>query len=155
MKRYDLSDAYSTEEVVVYNSVATLVFKVVFSLLFFICTIYIFQKDGNWIFGIIFLVLSLIFGRDTFVYFTNINKVQLTINVKGVQYKDNELVEWRFVKNERIKRKRSGKTNISSLVYYIENQDKIIELNLENVSISEEDLINLFAFFRDKSKGGI
>ena len=54
MKRYDLSDTYSTEEVVVYNSVATLVFKVVFSLLFILCTIYIFLKDGNWIFGIIF-----------------------------------------------------------------------------------------------------
>lgn len=77
MKRYDLSDTYSTEEVVVYNSVATLVFKVVFSLSFIIYTIYIFQKDGNRLFGIISLVLSLIFGIDTFVYFTNINKVQL------------------------------------------------------------------------------
>lgn len=57
------------------------------------------------------------------------------------------------MKNERIKRKRSGKTNISSLVHDIENQDKIIKLNLENVSISDEDLINLFAFLGIKVRG--
>ena len=97
-------------------------------------------------------MLSLIFGRDTFVYFTNINKVQLRINKEGMQYRNEKLVQWKFVKNERTKHTRSGKTNISTLVYYVENQDKIIELNLENITISEEEFINLYIFFRDKSK---
>jgi len=151
MARYNLKPNYSTKEILVFNSVGLFILQVFINILFLIFTFFVYKITTNY-FLIFFLAsgsIYLIFRNV--LYFKSLKEVQLRINLRGVQFKNGEIVSWIYIENERVEIHKNGKSKVEFFVYYVKNKDSVIKLNLDKISIPGNDLINLFKYFKSKS----
>ncbi|MNR43973.1 hypothetical protein D3C85_1626530 [compost metagenome] len=89
---------------------------------------------------VLLLPLILFIGYHSFKLFKKIDEVQFRINSEGIQYRNEALISWSNIKSERVETKGSGKHSRDFFIYYIVDQDKVINYNISNLNTDKHEL---------------
>ncbi|PXY44254.1 hypothetical protein [Flavobacterium hydrophilum] len=131
--------SHSKEKLIYYSQTTVFTwFLAAFGLLIF--AIYSLTNKNGFIAFFLLLPVILFLTYHASKLLKRIDEVQFRINSKGIQYRNEELVSWCNIENERVDTKISGRSSTDFFIYYIIDQNKIIKYNISNLNIDREEL---------------
>ena len=141
--------SYSKEKLIYYSQTTIFTcFLAAIGLLIY--AIYSLTFENGFIASLLLLPIILFLIYRTLKLLKRIDEVQFRINSKGIQYRNEELVSWSNIKNERIDTKISGRTSTNYFIYYIIDQDQIIKCNIGNLNTDREELQQNITIHRNR-----
>ena len=123
-------------------------FLTAFGLLIFV--IYSLTNKNGFIISFLLLPLILFLIYQASKLLKRINEVQFRINSKGIQYRNEELISWCNIENERVDTKTSGRSSVDFFIYYIIDQNKIIKYNIGRLNTDKEELQQTLKIHRNR-----
>ncbi|WP_316635743.1 hypothetical protein [uncultured Flavobacterium sp.] len=135
---YD-DDLSVPKETIIFYSKTTLVFLLSFNLVVFSIGIYFLLKQEY--------LVSILFLIGIYLAYNQIKKLrdnepQIIINHKGIKLKNNKLISWSKIHNDRVFNRTRGKNSTNYLAFNNE------EIEIENLTIKFEELENLLHVYR-------
>lgn len=133
-----------SKEFLIYRTRGKILEKAIFVIGAFIGFIYFYMQNQLFIFFALFCFF--IFQIPLLVKsIKRIDEIQFRINSKGIQYRDNLLVPWNNIENERAISEHNGYKNDTTdyFVYYIIDPGQIMKFNLNELStdVCELDIV--------------
>jgi hypothetical protein len=145
----DFDNTWYSQETLVYKSrseiVGGCVMQIVIFFLFFLLLI-----NNNYLFSIIVIsptyflvkrIKQLIIERDV---------VQLTINSNGIQIKNEPIITWDIIQNERIIRIGRRKNPRYDFVFYNSKENKKIQLTTNTLSFGAHEILKSAQIHRER-----
>ena len=96
--------------------------------------------------GVIFILMAIFFLVSSLKEFTN-KKEQLTLNTSGIIYKNESLIEWKEIEYTTIES--IGLKNSQDYLI-IKLSDDRIEILIEELNITEEELVKLIEMYSNR-----
>lgn len=81
-----------------------------------------------------------------------VNEVQFRINSKGIQYKNEELVPWNNIENERVDTKFYGRSSTDFFIYYIIEPSQVMQFDLNELNTDASELSIALTIHRNRFK---
>lgn len=161
MSIFDLNDCYTKDEVHLYKSVIDLYGYVFLCPLLFVASFFaFFMSKGDItivLLGLLLLLASVLVFFKARNYSSELEEIQVTINLKGVKFKDRPFVLWENIENERIDtivKKVRGESD--EIIYYFtcycKDINTTIEIFSKDISIEVHVFLSVFKIFRYRSK---
>ncbi len=143
----DTNNLWYSEETLVFNSRANLVFKVFISVLTLVFSIYL-------VFNSQYLFSLVVFGVDCYLMkgimklFAEKDEVQLRINSNGIQIKNEPLLAWDTIQGETITTIKAGRTSVHDFIFYDSNHQVTKKFRVEKFNIDHQELLKSTAIHR-------
>ena len=112
----DVNNLSYSKEKLIYYSQTTIFTWFLSAIGLLIYTIYSLTIENGFIVSLLLLPIILFLIYRQLKLLKRINDVQFRINSKGIQYRNEELVSWSNIKNERVDTKISGRTQVISFI---------------------------------------
>lgn len=126
------------ETIIYYSRITILVLLILFLGISFLGTYLLFEKEY---FGLVLLILGLFLSFDQ-VKKLNDKAPQITLNDKGIKLKNENLISWNRIYNDRVFNQSNGKSSTSYLAF---NDEKIA---IDELAIKFNELENLLHVYR-------
>lgn len=145
----DLNNQWYSEETVVYYSRLNTIFLLVFALILATAAFY-FLFITQYILALIFLVGSIFLLNYLKHFLLEWNTIQLRINSNGIQVKDEPLISWSLIENERITSNKVGRNQIYYFKFYNSELHKSYEFKLDKYNYGFFELIKSVEIHRER-----
>ncbi|WP_298395044.1 hypothetical protein [Flavobacterium sp.] len=145
----DLNNQWHSEETVVYYSRLNTIFLLVFSLILTTAAFY-FIFITQYILALIFLVGSIFLLNYIKHFLLEWNTIQLRINSKGILVRDEPLISWSLIENERITSSMVGRNQIYYFKFYNSELHKSYEFKLDKYNYDFFELIKSVEIHRER-----
>ncbi|MTH17296.1 hypothetical protein [Flavobacterium sp. LC2016-01] len=141
--------SYSKEKLIYYSQsiVYTWLFVALGLLIYAVYSLT--NKETYMVSFLLLPIIALIIYKESKLL-KRINEVQFRINSKGIQYRNEELVSWSNIKNERIETERSGRYTNYFFVYYIIDQDKFVKHDIGDLNTDVAELQHTLMIHRNR-----
>lgn len=161
MSVFDLNDCYTKDEVYIYKSVLDLYGYVFLYVLLVIGSVFTFclnkGEASRILLGLALLLGAVVVFLKSRSYAKELKEIQVTMNLKGVKFKDRPFVLWENIENERIGtivKKVRGESD--EIIYYFtcycKDINTTIEIFSKDISIEVHVFLSVFKIFRYRSK---
>ncbi|MBF4518811.1 hypothetical protein IRZ71_20845 [Flavobacterium sp. ANB] len=148
----DINNLSFSKETLIYYS-RSLIFLWIFILIgMTIGSIYALQIENGFILSLLLFAFIIFQGNEQFKLLKRINEVQFRINSKGIQYRDEILVSWNNIENERVVIEGRPKARRNFFIYYIIDQDKVMKFDIEELNVGAGDLEHTLTIHRNRYK---
>ncbi len=141
--------SYSKEKLIYYSQ--TIIYtRFLIAFLFLIYAFYLLTlKDGH--IGLLLIVpLIILLVYRPIKLMKKINEIQFRINSEGIQYRNEKLISWKNIENERVHTVKAGKSTTDFLIYYIIDQDKVINCDISDLNTDAEELRHTLKIHRNR-----
>lgn len=114
--------------------------------------IYFLQVKSGYFLSLFLLVFIVFQGKEQFKLLRRINEVQFRINSKGIQYRDETLVPWSNIENERVVTEGRTKARRYFFIYYIIDQNQLMKVDIEELNVGMGDIQHTLTIHRNRYK---
>lgn len=151
-RKFEKEDVYYddisvSKETLVYISKFSAFFQIFLSIIL-LSPVYILITEDNYVFVAILFLIGVYLGYEGFKKIKQINSIQIKISAQGITNKNEQLVPWNNIQNERVYCKNSGKHKTCHLAYYIVDVDEFVEINLDELDINYSVMENILRVYR-------
>lgn len=137
----DLNNVWHSEQTLVYNSRFSIVTRIIGLILLFVLGIYLLVHKQY--------VISLIIPVPFYILFQTVRKliaerdvVQLRINIEGIKVRNQPMISWDHIQNERIETIKNGDApDEHDFVFYDSQNNKHFTFRVEKLNIGPYDLL--------------
>ena len=147
----DLNNLSYSKETLIYYSRLSLIFKIIFLIGCAAVGIYILKKDDFSI-SLILFAISLFQIYELHNSLKRINEIQFRINSKGIQYRDENLISWNNIENERIITEGKGDNTTEYFIYFIIDKAQIMKTDIAPLNVGISDLQHTLTIHRNRFK---
>jgi hypothetical protein len=145
----DLNNTWHSEETVVYVSrfemAGACFIQIVILLLFYFSII-----NGNYIVSILLLIPTYFLVKKIKKLYLEIDEIQLTINSYGIKVKNEPIISWDNIENERIIRIGKRKKSRHDFVFFDQSQHKEIQFRTDILNFGCFELIDSAKIHRER-----
>lgn len=145
----DLNNTWHSEETIVHLSRFE-IFSACFFQILILLFVYFSLINSNYLASILFLIPTYFLIKKIIQFFNERNKIQLIINSFGIKVKDEPIISWDHIENERVIR--IGKKNNSrhDFVFYDASQHKVIQIRTDVLNFGHFELIKSAKIHRER-----
>ncbi|WP_291145084.1 hypothetical protein [Flavobacterium sp. UBA7680] len=147
----DLNNLSYSKETLIYKTRANILIGILIVIALFVWIINALKQHEFVIASIIFLI-SLFPIRYLIKFIRTIDEIQFRINSKGIQYKEQAIVPWSNIENERVDIKRGNQRNSYYFVYHIIEPNQIMQFNISSLSTNFLELQHTLTIHRNRFK---
>ncbi|KRB57574.1 hypothetical protein [Flavobacterium sp. Root186] len=141
-----------SKEKLIYYSQTTIYTRLLAAMGLFFFAIYSLTNKNTFIVFFLLLPIILFLVYKASKLLKKINEVQFRINSKGIQYKNEELIPWNNIENERVDTKFYGKSSTDFFIYYVIESSKVMKFDLNELNTDASELSIVLRIHRNRFK---
>jgi uncharacterized membrane protein YbhN (UPF0104 family) len=147
----DLNNLSYSKETLIYYSRAIIGFRILIIIgLTTLCINALTIKDG-YILSLILFIITVCIAYNQYKFLKRINEVQFRINSKGIQYRNENLISWNNIENERVITEGNRRqTRRTFIIYYIISEDRIMKIDIAELSFYADELKHTLTIHRNR-----
>ncbi|WP_406844365.1 hypothetical protein [Flavobacterium soyae] len=148
----DVNNLSYSKEKLIYYSQTTIYAWLLAAIGLFIFAIYSLTNKNTFIVFFLLLPIILFLVYKALKLLKKVNEVQFRINSKGIQYKNEELVPWNNIENERVDTKFYGRSSTDFFIYYIIKPSQVMQFDLNELNTDASELSIALTIHRNRFK---
>ncbi|MCD9577428.1 hypothetical protein [Flavobacterium soyae] len=148
----DVNNLSYSKEKLIYYSQTTIYAWLLAAIGLFIFAIYSLTNKNTFIVFFLLLPIILFLVYKALKLLKKVNEVQFRINSKGIQYKNEELVPWNNIENERVDTKFYGRSSTDFFIYYIIEPSQVMQFDLNELNTDASELSIALTIHRNRFK---
>lgn len=148
----DVNNLSYSKEKLIYYSQTTIYAWLLAAIGLFFFAIYSLTNKNTFIVFFLLLPIILFLVYKASKLLKKINEVQFRINSKGIQYKNEELIPWNNIENERVDTKFYGRSSTDFFIYYIIEPSQVMQFDLNELNTDASELSIALTIHRNRFK---
>jgi len=146
----DLNNLSYSDETRVYYSRFNIICRFIIFIIIFIYCCYIFINE-SFLFGILLLMVLLFLIKSSMKFIKERNVVLLRINSEGVSVRNDDLISWDEIENERIDEVRTGDYDVEhDFIFYDKKNNRQVKFRVEELNIGVHEIVKSFEIHRGR-----
>ncbi|SEO38736.1 hypothetical protein SAMN05444671_3310 [Flavobacterium sp. CF108] len=147
----DLNNLSYSKETLIYKTRANILIGILIVIVLFVWSISALKQNEFAIASIIFFI-SVFPIHYLIKSIKTIDEIQFRINSKGIQYKEQALVSWSNIENERVDIKPGNQRSSYYFVYHIIEPNQIMRFDISSLSTNFLELQHTLTIHRNRFK---